>query len=152
LDEFLELLIRFEGLHRIGPDGNVYAYRDCIGILTVGVGTIKFDPKTLPWTVDRCRQEAARDSKERLRVLLKLSPNLSKASLPRVYAVLSFVYNLGLGNYSASTFKRRIDAGDWVGAGIECRKWCNAGGKKVKGLIIRREIEARMIETGEMPK
>ena len=145
------MLIKFEGLHKVGRDGLVSPYLDCIGIPTIGIGTIKFDPTTTPWTVAKCKEEAIRESKEKLKQLLKLSPTLKNASLPRLYAVLSWLYNLGLAAYKSSTFKKRIDKGDWEGAAQECMKWCNAGGKKVKGLIIRRGIEAMMIRSGEMP-
>ena len=151
MEEFINLLIKFEGLHRVGPDGKVYPYPDCVGITTIGIGTIKFDPSTTPWTVEQCRAEAISESLQKLSVLLKCSPILSTCHEAIKWAVLSWTYNLGLGAYKSSTFKRRIDNGDWEGAAQECVKWCNAGGKKVKGLIIRRGVEAMMIRSGKMP-
>lgn len=148
MKKFVELLKKFEGLHRLGKDSLVYPYRDCIGVLTIGIGTIKFDPSATPWTIERCYAEAESESLQKLKVLLRYSPKLSEAPDAIRDAVLSWCYNLGMGAYKASTFKKRIDQQDWVGAAIECRKWVYAGGKKWPGLIIRREIEARMIETG----
>lgn len=151
MEEFIDLLIKFEGLHKVGKDGLVYPYRDCIGIPTIGVGTIRFDPSTTPWTVEQCRAEAMSESIQKLSALLKCSPILSTCPEAIKWAVLSWTYNLGLGAYQSSTFKKRIDKGDWEGAAQECMKWCNAGGKKVKGLVLRRGVEAMMIRSGKMP-
>lgn len=151
MESFIDLLTKFEGLHKVGKDGLVYPYKDCIGIPTIGIGTIKFDPKTTPWTIERCRAEAMSESLQKLSALLKCSPILSKCPDAIKWAVLSWTYNLGLGSYRSSTFKKRIDKGDWEGAAQECVKWCNAGGKKVKGLVIRRAVEAMMIRSGKMP-
>lgn len=75
--------------------------------------------------------------------LLNLSPNLAKATPLRFAAVLSWAYNCGLGNYRISTFKKRIDAGDWAGAAQECLKWDKAAGRVLRGLTLRRQAEAK---------
>ena len=77
--------------------------------------------------------------------LLKLSPRLAKESDARIAAVLSWVYNIGLGNYRVSTFKKRVDAGDWDGAMEECLKWNKAAGRVLAGLTRRRMAEAAMM-------
>jgi lysozyme len=77
--------------------------------------------------------------------LLKLSPTLANESPKRIAAVLSWVYNCGLGNYRISTFKKRIDAKDWAGAQVECRKWNKAAGRVLTGLTRRREVEALLL-------
>jgi lysozyme len=77
--------------------------------------------------------------------LLKLSPSLANENPRRIAAVLSWVYNCGLGNYRISTFKKRIDAKDWSGAQVECRKWNKANGRVLRGLTVRREAEAAML-------
>ena len=61
-------------------------------------------------------------------------------------AVLSWVYNLGAGAFKASTFLRRLRAGDWHGAAAECRKWNKAGGRELRGLTLRRADERAMCE------
>lgn len=77
--------------------------------------------------------------------LLKMSPRLAKEPPKRVAAILSWVYNCGLGNYRISTFKKRIDAGDWEGAREECVKWNKAAGRVLLGLTRRRVAEAAFI-------
>ena len=56
-------------------------------------------------------------------------------------AVADFAYNLGLSRYKASTLRRRIDEGDWEGAAAEFPRWVYGGGKKLPGLIARRQDE-----------
>lgn len=56
-------------------------------------------------------------------------------------AVTDFCYNLGTGNLKNSTLRRRINAGEWDLVPDEFRKWVRAGGKKLNGLVLRREAE-----------
>jgi len=56
-------------------------------------------------------------------------------------ALVSFAYNLGLRSLSTSTLLKKLNAGDKQGAAAEFGKWVNAGGKKMNGLVRRREAE-----------
>ena len=56
-------------------------------------------------------------------------------------ALVSFVYNIGSGKFSNSTLLRNLKAYDYLGAGDEFGKWVNGGGKKLRGLVIRRAKE-----------
>ena len=56
-------------------------------------------------------------------------------------ALCSFVYNLGSGSLQASTLRRRLNKGDYEGAANEFPRWVYAGGRKLKGLIRRRDDE-----------
>ncbi len=59
-------------------------------------------------------------------------------------ALVSFVFNLGIGTLRKSTLWRKVKANP-ADPTIpdEFRKWVNAGGKKLNGLVKRRETEAR---------
>ena len=59
-------------------------------------------------------------------------------------ALVSFAYNVGLGALEKSTLLKKHKAGDKAGAAREFSKWINAGGRPLKGLIRRREAEARI--------
>ena len=97
------------------------------------------------WTVERA-QTALEEHLQHFAVgLLKMSPRLASGPAKRFAAVLSWVYNCGLGNYRVSTFKKRIDAGDWEGAREECVKWNKAAGRVLPGLTRRRVAEAAFI-------
>lgn len=74
-----------------------------------------------------------------------MSPRLLNEPDRRVAAILSWVYNCGLGNYRISTFKKRVDAGDWAGAKEECVKWNKAAGRVLPGLTRRRIAEATLL-------
>ena len=79
-----------------------------------------------------------------LKQVLKASPHL--INYPNTLAAITdFVYNLGIGRYNASTLKRRINQQDWRGSVIELRKWVYGSGKKLLGLIKRREDEVLLV-------
>ncbi|MBD8109108.1 lysozyme [Erwinia persicina] len=56
-------------------------------------------------------------------------------------ALVSFTFNLGSGNLHTSTLLKKLNAGDYSGAAEEFQRWVNAGGKKMAGLVRRREAE-----------
>lgn len=56
-------------------------------------------------------------------------------------ALTSFTYNVGVGAFKNSTMRRKLNAGDLLGACNEFPRWVYAGGKKWNGLIKRREQE-----------
>lgn len=147
-------LIPFEGTGPIDSDGNFCAYIDPVGIPTIAWG-ITFDEKGVKvkigekWSYDRAYNHKQNILKKFLSDLYKSSPILVSQPIRRIAAVLSWVYNLGIVNYNASTFKKKIDLKEWNNAAQECKKW-NKGrvkGKLVelKGLTRRRETEAACI-------
>jgi len=62
-------------------------------------------------------------------------------------ALVSFAFNLGVGNLKKSTLLRLVRAGDFAGAAQEFKKWNRAGGKVLPGLTRRREAEATLFQT-----
>lgn len=68
------------------------------------------------------------------------------ADTPERKAVLvDFVYNLGRSRLAASTLRRRVNARGWAGARRELLRWVYGGGKKLRGLVIRRQRGAAML-------
>jgi lysozyme len=59
-------------------------------------------------------------------------------------ALVSFVYNLGSGRLQASTLRRKLNRRDYNGAAREFSKWCYGGGRKLKGLELRRKAETNL--------
>ena len=59
-------------------------------------------------------------------------------------ALCSFCFNLGVRAYMGSTLRRKLKAGDRLGAANEFPKWCRANGKVVAGLQRRRNAERAM--------
>jgi len=59
-------------------------------------------------------------------------------------AVTSFAFNAGCGNLQKSTLAKKANAGDFTGMCDELTKWVYAGGKKLGGLVKRREKEREL--------
>ena len=60
-------------------------------------------------------------------------------------AITDFVYNLGAGRLQTSTLRRRINQQNWPAAKKELLKWVYGGGRKLPGLVLRREAEAKFL-------
>ena len=59
-------------------------------------------------------------------------------------ACVALSFNIGCGAFSGSTLARKLNAGDREGAALEFRRWSNAGGKVMAGLVRRRAAEAQL--------
>ena len=61
-------------------------------------------------------------------------------------ALVSFIFNLGIGKFNSSTLKKKILAYVALEAEVteEFKKWVYGGGKKLPGLEKRREEEVRL--------
>lgn len=57
-------------------------------------------------------------------------------------ALVSFVYNVGRGNFEGSTLLRELNQGNYNRVPDELRRWTRSGGEVVRGLERRREAEA----------
>jgi lysozyme len=139
-----ELVQKWEGLHKVGKDGLIYAYLCPALVPTIGYGTVvpslSFGPITketaerfLDVELERCQNAA-----------LAQSPNLA-AYPTKLAAITSFIYNLGAGRYRSSTLRRKINSGDFDSAAFEIKKWVWGGGKKLPGLIARRQEESQWL-------
>ena len=77
-----------------------------------------------------------RNSEKAVDRLIKVELNENEFS-----ALCSFVYNLGSGNLQSSTLRAKLNRTDYEGAANEFPKWRRAGGKVLKGLVLRRKME-----------
>lgn len=59
-------------------------------------------------------------------------------------ALVSFVYNLGSGNFEKSTLLKKVNQSDFISASLEFEKWNKANGKILKGLTKRRLAEKEL--------
>lgn len=73
-------------------------------------------------------------------------PRLAFESPEKLAAIVDFAYNLGVGRLQASTLRRRINEGNWTEAHNELRRWVNGGGRKLPGLVLRREAEIDLMK------
>lgn len=79
--------------------------------------------------------------------VLRRNPEL-RGHDAQTLAATSLAYNIGLAAYSRSTVARRFSAGNWRGACDAFLMWDRAGGKKVRGLTIRRQKEREICLRG----
>lgn len=64
-------------------------------------------------------------------------------------ALVSFVFNLGAGALAKSTMRHFLNKRDYIEAANEFPKWVFAGGKRLPGLVKRREAERQLFLTKE---
>lgn len=130
------LIKRFEGC-------KLMPYYCPAGVLTCGWGSTGLD--VFPgraWTQEYADSRMLMDAQKFARGTLALCPSLTGNKLS---AIADFSYNLGLGRLKASTLRRKVNAGDWSGVPAELRKWVNGGGRRLQGLVLRREAEIALI-------
>lgn len=65
-------------------------------------------------------------------------------------ALVSFVFNVGEGQFKSSTLLRLLNAGDYKGAAAQFDRWRFNDGKPLAGLVNRRRIEREMFESAQV--
>ncbi|MCH2486975.1 MAG: lysozyme [Erythrobacter sp.] len=146
----IALIKRFEGCARIRSDGRVAAYPDpgtggapwTIGWGATGEG---IGPETV-WTQEECDRRLERDL-ARYASEVGLALDGSPTTQAQFDALVSFHYNTGA--IARATLTRLHRAGDHDGASREFARWNHAGGRVLRGLVRRREAEARLYLSGE---
>ncbi|RPD37447.1 lysozyme [Candidatus Liberibacter solanacearum] len=135
----IDLVKGFEGLR-------LTAYRCPAGIWTIGYGHTGNDVfKNLAITEKQANELLIQDISKTLVQVFKASPIIIHAGENRISAIGDFVFNLGIGRYRNSTLRKYVDNEDWMNASHEICKWVFAGGKKLNGLVLRREIEVELL-------
>lgn len=138
--EGLALIREFEGFR-------ARAYKCPAGVWTVGFGhTSNAGPPAVHEAMVVSRDEAdailARDAESfAAGVAKELKVELSGHQFS---ALVSFAYNVGLGNFRSSSVLRAVNAGDTAAVPRRLQLWNKAGGKVLPGLVRRRAAEAEM--------
>jgi len=144
-DNGIALIKRFEG-YRSSP------YICPAGVPTIGYGTTIYPDGRKVSTNDADIKESEATSylkhdvaafESDVNKLVKSDINQSQFD-----ALVSFAYNLGAGALKRSTLLKKVNA-DPNDPSIkdEFLRWVNAGGKKLKGLVLRRDAEAQLYLT-----
>lgn len=138
-----------EGRAKDNGDGTVTAYWDAAGkVWTIGYGTTGTGiTQGTVWTYAQCDAALVARLSAAQAQLLALSPGLANDPQGDIDALTDFVYNEGSGNYAGSTVRKCVAANDWAGVKTHLLDWEFAGGKRLAGLITRREGEAAMIQS-----
>jgi lysozyme len=121
------------------------AYRDPVGIWTIGYGHTKTAKSGMVVTKEEAEALLRKDLEDAeeavdIQVTVPLNPN-------QFSALVSFVYNVGSGNLQRSTLKKLLNQGKYEAAAKEFDRWVYAGGKKLNGLVTRRKMEKGLFLT-----
>jgi len=139
----IELIKKYEGL-------KLKAYKCPAGVWTIGYGhTRGVNPgdKITPAQAEEYLVEDLQDCEEDVMELVTVPINQNQFD-----ALVSFVYNIGADidtdhfaeGLGDSTLLLKLNGGDPEGAAREFPKWVYAGGKKLNGLIARRNAERNL--------
>lgn len=141
----LDLIRKWEGLHRKLPDGRIEAYADPIGIWTIGFGSTYDHDRRRPVQAGDVFTEADAERWLRLEVNEKAEAIAALCEVPITQsmfdAIVSFAYNVGVGAFKESTLRRKLNQKDYLGASKEFDRWVKAGGGVLQGLVNRRNDE-----------
>lgn len=141
----IDLICRFEGFRG-------KAYRCPAGVWTIGYGHTSQagSPAVTPGLT---MSEA-----EARRVLLAdvgMFADRVRSQLTRILddgqfsALVSFAYNVGLGNFRSSSVLKAANSGDFAAVPRRLQLWVKGGGKVLPGLVKRRAAEAAMFVSDE---
>jgi len=141
-DKGIELIKKFEGL-------SLKPYLCPARIPTIGYGNTFYEDGTKVTMSDKLI------TAERATAMLKVVVSQFAVGVAKLItfkgvsqhqfdALVSFAYNVGLGNLKSSTLLKRVNKNEMELASMEFKKWDKAGGKVLAGLTKRREAEAML--------
>lgn len=125
-------------------DLRLTAYDDGVGVWTIGWGTTVYPngqkvKKGDKITLEQAKQYKAYD----LARFEKAVNDAVKAPLNQnqFNALVSLAYNIGEKAFTNSTLVKRLNEGNYKAAADQFLVWVNAGGKRMQGLVNRRNKE-----------
>ena len=131
----IALIQRFEGFRST-------VYTCPAGYPTIGYGHVVKDSENFSEGINETQAEALlrQDTATAERAVLRLiNVPLTDGQFD---ALVSFTYNLGGGALQRSTLRRKINREEHAEVPAQLMRWVWAGGRKLKGLMRRRQAEA----------
>lgn len=129
------LIKSFEGLR-------LCAYKCPAGVWTIGYGHTKNVKQSDIISKEQADLFFDEDIKQFEKIVLELSKVPLKQG--QFDALVSFTYNVGKHAFASSTMLKMINRKDYIGASNQFLRWVYAGGKKLQGLVKRREAERKL--------
>jgi len=119
-------------------------YNDSYGYKTIGYGHLLKEGEEKLFANGITREQAEQLLKEDLKIAEKAVNLWVEVPLNQNQfdALVSFVFNVGQGNFRRSTLLKKLNNGDYMGAADEFLKWI--GKPPLKGLIRRRAEERKL--------
>jgi lysozyme len=143
--EGLDLIKFFEGF-RSKP------YKCPAGVWTIGYGTTKGITKHHdPISEEEALQYLISDLAKFEKYVVEYNTN-PKITQQQFDALVSFTYNLGPGSLRRSSVLRHHNLGNYSKAADSFLLWNKAGGKVLKGLVVRRQKERDLYLRGSDDK
>jgi lysozyme len=142
-EEGLQLIKEFEGFRGM-------AYRDPVGVWTIGYGhtSMAGAPDVKPGMVLTLLQANDVLKRDVETFAQGVSESLQRTLSPQQFsALVSFAYNVGLGNFRKSSVLKAVNAGDVQAVPRRLQLWTKAGGRTLPGLVRRRAAEAALFVT-----
>jgi lysozyme len=142
----IDIVRKFEGLHKVTEEGDVRAYRCPAGKWTIGYGHCKGVKSGMRASVGDCEKfliEDLHDAGNTVRSAVNVP-----LSQFRYDALVSFVFNLGAINFRSSTLLKKLNKGLYEEIPAQIIRWNKArvDGKltELRGLTRRRTAEAAL--------
>jgi lysozyme len=141
----IDLIVSFEGKHKLRADGRYQAYLDTLAkppVWTLYCGLTRGIREGMICTAEEGDKLFAKeltiyeDAVERL-IAVDLNQN-------QFDALVSFTYNCGVGALERSTLRKVLNQGKYNQVPAQLMKWVNAGGVKYAGLVRRRAAEGAL--------
>ncbi len=141
----IDLIVSFEGKHKLRPDGRYQAYMDTLAappLPTIYCGLTKGVKMGMIVT----EEEGQRLFAKELAVFDNAVDELVKVPLTQNAhdALVSFSYNCGVNALKTSTLLKLLNQGKFEQAAAQFSRWNKAGGKVWPGLVRRRAAEAAL--------
>lgn len=139
----IDLIKHFEGFE---PE----AYKDSVGVVTIGYGhtSATYPHAVMGMEITESQAEeyllndlSTTESQVETNVTVPLTDN-------QFSSLVSFTFNLGVGNLRSSTLLKLLNKGDYAGAAKQFLLWDKAGGKVLNGLVARRRAEQDLFLRG----
>ena len=133
--EGLELIKKSEGLRLV-------SYRDSGGVYTIGWGHTQGVQRGMVINLARANSYLLGDIaifEDAINKLVTVPLTCNQFS-----ALVSFVFNIGIGAFKRSTLLKKLNLGDYIGASEQFKRWNKDNGKVYQGLVTRRKEEMNL--------
>jgi lysozyme len=131
----IDLIKKFEGCRLV-------AYRDAVNVLTIGYGhtnSVRTAQRINQAEAEALLRQDLEEFEKGVEAAVTVPLNQNQFD-----ALVSFSFNLGLGNLRKSTLLDYVNAKNFAAAAKEFQRWDKAGGRVLLGLTRRREAEAAL--------
>jgi lysozyme len=148
-DEGVEFIARLEGFRS-------KLYNDPAGHCTIGYGHLVHqgpcngsEPAAFRTGISRHQAAELLRSDAAVAVAAVNDHVTVRLSQAQRDALTSLAYNIGTGAFLRSTLLRRLNACSYDAVPRELRRWVYAGGRRLPGLVARRQAEAKLFTAGQ---